>query len=391
MAAAFRRTGRAMKRTVYISAAVAVLAALGVAWFLDNFERVETQVWVGPSAAARSNPYLAAMRFLERLGLAARLEEQPARLQAAPTRTTVILPAARPWLGEARAQEWLRAVENGGHLIVEPEPVRSRDPLLDALSIARRNVKPAAGTFDVEWPGAQPHLQIAVAGSQVLELGRAPADLVVADAHGVRLASMRRGAGRVSVMTGLQRFDNGHIGSHDHAELLRRLAALEPAGEVLIVRAAGAPPLWDWLVAHALPVLIAGSILIVLGLWRTLPRFGPVVPAAAPPRRQLLEHLRAAGRFAWKHGSRGSLLGSAREQVERHIALAAPRLAHLPPQRRYGELAAQLESDAGTLAYAFQATPRNAREMVQITATLASIHAGLRGARARTVRARKRR
>ncbi len=380
-----------MKRTVYLAAAVAALAALGALWFLDNFERVEAQVWVGPSAAARSNPYLAALRFVERLGFTARLEEQPARLQAVPSRTTFIVPAARPWLGEARAQEWLRAVENGGHLIVEPEPAGNRDPLLDALRIARRSVKPAAGIFEVKWPGRQARLQIAVAGSQVLELGRAPADIIVADAHGVRLASMRRGAGRISVMTGLQRFDNRHIGSHDHAELLRRLLALEPAGEVLIVRAAGAPPLWDWLVAHALPVLVAGSILLVLGLWRTLPRFGPVVPAAAPPRRQLLEHLRAAGRFAWKHGTRGRLLAAAREQVERHIALAAPRLVHLPPQRRYGELAAQLGNDPGTLAHAFQATPRNAREMVQITATLASIHAGLRGARARTVRARKRR
>ena len=381
-----------MKRTLYLSLGLAALALLGTLWFLSNFVQVETQVWVGPSAAARSNPYLAAMRFAQRLGFQARLEEEPARLQAAPSGRTIVLPARRAWLGEARAQAWLRAIESGGHLIVEAEPARSRDPLLDRLGIARRDTEPApASRFEAEWPGSQAPLRIATAGNQVLELGRAPADIVVADARGVRLASMRHGAGRVTAMTGLQRFDNRHIGADDHAELLRRLLALGPAGEVLVVRVAEAPPLWDWLLAHALPLLIAGTLMIALGLWRTLPRFGPVMAAPEPARRELLEHLRAAGRFAWKHAGRASLLAAAREQVERHIAQAAPRLAHLPAQRRYAELAAQLGSDAGTLAHAFQATARNAREMVQITATLASIHAGLRGVRARTVRARQRR
>jgi hypothetical protein len=84
------------------------------------------------------------------------------------------------------------------------------------------------------------------------------------------------------------------------------------------------------------------------------------------------------------------LLSAAREQLERHIALAAPRLAHLPPPQRYVELSAQLGTHAETVAAAFQATPRNTRELVHITATLASIHAELRGARRHSHPQRKR-
>ena len=380
-----------MKRWIYGSLAAATLAALGTVWFLDKFERVETQVWVGPSAAARANPYLAAMRFAERLGLRARVEEQPARLQSLPARTAVVLPAARAWLSAARAQTLLRDAEQGAHLIVEPEPARSRDPLLDALGIARRTVKPATGTLRLAWPDDARGMQVEAGGTQALDLARVQADIALADAQGVRFASLRHGAGRISVLTGLHRLDNGHIGRHDHAELLRRLLALERSESLLVVRAAAAPPLWEWLTEHARGVMIAAAALIALALWRVLPRFGRLLPEPHPARRELLEHLRAAGRFRWQHGTRARLLAPARELVERHIAQAAPRLAHLPRERRYAELASQLGADAGAIAHACQATPRTAREMVQMTATLASIHAGLRGLRPRATRARKRR
>jgi hypothetical protein len=136
--------------------------------------------------------------------------------------------------------------------------------------------------------------------------------------------------------------------------------------------------------------MIAAAILLALALWRILPRFGPILPRPEPARRQLLEHLRAAGRFRWSRGAREQLLTAAREQLERHIAIAAPRLAHLPPSRRYSELSAQLGTDPETVAGAFQSVPRNVRELVHITATLASIHAGLRGARQRSRPQRKR-
>jgi hypothetical protein len=187
----------------------------------------------------------------------------------------------------------------------------------------------------------------------------------------------------------MQRFDNWHIGSHDHAELLRRTLALAPGDRLLVVRAGGLP-LWGWLVEHGSQVMIAAAILLALALWRILPRFGPILPSPEPARRQLLEHLRAAGRFRWARGAREELLSAARDQLQRHIALAAPRLAHLPPSSRYSELSAQLGTDPETVAVAFQAAPRNVRELVHITATLASIHAGLRGVRRRARPQRKR-
>jgi hypothetical protein len=389
MAAAFQRGIGGVKRPALVILGVAALAALGWWWFVTHFERVEIKVPVGASAAARANPYLAAMRFAERLGWQASLEEQPARMRQTPGRTSVLLPAGRAWLTPARAQELLQAAERGAHMIVEPESERQRDPLLAALEIGRHSAKPTRGYFDAEFPGADARLRLDTLDNQVIDPGRAAVDIAIADAQGPRIVSLRRGSGRVTVMTGMRRFDNRHIGNHDHAELLRRVLGLTAVDRLLVVRAGG-PPLWPWLVEHAAHAMIAAAMLLALALWRIAPRFGPIVPAPERARRQLLEHLRAAGRFRWSRGARQELLSAAREQLQRHIASAAPRLAHLPPPQRYLELSAQLGTNAETVARAFQAAPRNARDLVQITTTLASIHAGLRGARPRAQPRRKR-
>ena len=326
MAAAFLRGGCGVKRPALIVIGVAALAALGWWWFVTHYEQVEIKVPIGTSATSRANPYLAAMRFAERLGWQASLEEQPARMRQTPGRTSILLPAGRAWLTPARAQELLQGAERGAHLIVEPERVRQRDPLLDALQIGRRTAKPTRGYFDAEFPGADAPLRLGALDNQLIDPGRTAVDVSIADAQGSRIVSLRRGSGRVTLVTGMRRFDNRHIGDHDHAELLRRVLGLTPVERLLVVRAGG-PPLWSWLVEHASHVMIAAAMLLALGLWRIAPRFGPIAPSPERARRQLLEHLRAAGRFRWSRGARPQLLSAAREQLERHIALAAPRLA----------------------------------------------------------------
>lgn len=390
MAAALQRRRRSLKRPVLAAVALIALAALGWWWFVTNYEQVAIRIPIGASAAARANPYLAAMRFAERLGWQAHLEEQPARLRHIPVRSTILLPAGRAWLTPARAQSLLHAVAGGAHLIVAPEPERQRDPLLQELRIGRRTATPSRADFDAVLPGSDAPLRLSARGNLVIDPGRATVDFSIADAQGPRIVSLRRGGGRVTVMTGMERFDNRHIGNHEHAELLRRMLLLTPTDRLLVLIATPGAPLWRWLGERASQLLVAGAMVLALALWRIVPRFGPVAPAPEPARRQLLEHLRAAGRLRWSRGARQTMLIAARDQLERHIAAAAPRLAHLPPAQRYAELSAQLGTDAATVTGAFQSPAHSARELVRATATLASIHARLRGARRRSHPQRKR-
>ena len=369
-----------MKRVIYTAVLVLGLATLAAIWFFNTYEQVDNDVWMGPSPAARANPYLAALRFMGRMGFAAHTIERPSDLDQLPAGATLILPARRAMVTPERAQTLLRWAHSGGHLIIEPEPGKSRDLLLDALDIGRAQTqtrKPAA-TMTIETEDANRQLQVSSGSFDTLELRRAAADLVVADAGGVRIASLRHGAGRISVITGFRRFTNRAIGMHDNAELLWRILTLAPSNpKVLLLRAPQTSPLLQWLLAHALEVIITSLVLLTLWIGRVAPRFGPLRPALEPERRQLLEHIRACGRYRWANAGSASLLEAAREICHNRIARMRPRLALLANDQRYRSLANELAVSERDIAYAFEETPHGARDFVHAVATLASIHSHL--------------
>ena len=121
---------------LYIGIAVALVLASGI-WFALSFERVNEREYVGLQGEARRNPYLAAGRMLERMGVRVVFEREriePARL---PQHAVLLLPRERFALGGEGLQALLRWVENGGHLIVEAEPPKNPDPLLALLRVER--------------------------------------------------------------------------------------------------------------------------------------------------------------------------------------------------------------------------------------------------------------
>jgi hypothetical protein len=156
-----------------------------------------------------------------------------------------------------------------------------------------------------------------------------------------------------------------------------RMLLAPSTSQVLLLRAPQAPPILEWLMTHALEVIIASLALLSLWLWRVAPRFGPLRPAIEPERRQLLEHIRACGRYRWANGARASLLNAAREICHKRICRLRPRLALLASEQRYRGLADELAMSADELAYTFEGTPHSARDFVHAITTLASIHSHL--------------
>lgn len=283
-------------------------------------------------------------------------------------------------------------MQNGGHAIVEPEPARSQDLLLDKYGIARRDAQrsPADPTVQVDLPGAAAPIVVSRVAGPVLVPKRIQPDTLASDPEAPWLVSFAIGAGRLTAISGMRRFHNRSIGTHDNAELMRQVVALSPAaGHLLIVRLPGSLPLWDWLREHALPSLSAAAVLLLLWLARVTPRFGPIQRADAPRRRQLLEHIHAVGRFRWARSGRLALLDAARTVCHRQIAALLPRLAQLPDERRYLELATQIGVAESSIATAFRGQPHTTRDFVHMVATLASIHARIGSRRSPAIAQRR--
>ena len=317
---------------------IAALAALAVVWFFSSYERVPAKEWVGPTGEARRNPFLAAERFVQRMGLASRQLRALPELDRLPAGAALLLPNQRQAIDPRRIRELVSWAEAGGHLIAEAELPGVPDPLFERLSVQRRPGARLPKPLAVEMPGAG-RLQISLHDATALQLPAEPLLVRAGIRESVKLAAFQRGKGVVTVATSLQFARNNLIGEHDNAKFLWELVGLTPAAELHVYLRPERLSLWGFLKEHAAPVLAAGAVLAALWLWYVGPRFGPVAPDAPPGRRRLLDHLRASGRYYWNQGLRSRLVVAARDAALRRIAHAQPDFAAASEAERVSRLA----------------------------------------------------
>ncbi len=71
---------------------------------------------------------------------------------------------------------------------------------------------------------------------------------------------------------------------------------------------------------HGSPVIVLAGLALLLALWRNGTRMGPVIPAALPLRRSLVEQIRGTGQFAYRYGG-GAALHAAIVRAARTAAM----------------------------------------------------------------------
>jgi hypothetical protein len=365
-----------VSRAAQIGIIVAALAGLGFVWFLNNFDYVAERTYVGPQGEARRNRFLAAERLLARMGMTVRHVKTIPELRELPPNGTLLLPDRREAITPDARARLLKWVEDGGHLVVEDENHRVADPILDALEVARTEVKRAEPVrpeakaptqrplVQARLPHAPGKMRVDMHAQQTLE---APfATVRVESRNATHLVHFPRGQGRVTVLNDLDFLRNRSIGRHDHAEFLWQIVRFQPqTAAVFVFDNPQKLSLWSWLTANAWAVLAGGAALLAVWLWRLASRFGPVAPDPEPGRRRLLDHLRASGRFQWARGGAPALVEAAREAALRRVSRAHPDFASLGPAEQASRLVALfgVRPDEARLVVA-PPHPRTAGELV---------------------------
>jgi hypothetical protein len=95
----------------------------------------------------------------------------------------------------------------------------------------------------------------------------------------------------------------------------------------------------SWLGHHAWMVLISLGALVALLFWKAGQRFGPLLPAPDPARRNLLEHVDASGRLLWQEGAGDRLVKATRAALLSRIEHTHPAWALLPLPQLHVQLA----------------------------------------------------
>jgi hypothetical protein len=380
-------------------ARLALLAALLAGLFFACFERSSEPVYTGLRGEAARNPYLAAETLLDALGLPVTRVARIAELDALPpVDATLILTGQRVRLSAERSAQLVDWVARGGHLVVQiwtlwDDPKRAPDPILDPLGVRQYQrptssraegeasgaegedaAEPPAGEASAateagmnevaEWisePGAQP-LRLRFDPRYSLELEEHTASWRVADRAGTHGLSVPHGAGHITVWTDDRFLTNEAIDELDHAAATYRLVRLfGHGGATWIVRGNGEPPdLWARFWREAWPLAVALGALLGFHVWTHAPRFGPVQPDPPLERRELMEHVEAAGQFLARHRGAHSLVGAVRAALFRKLQTRHPQWTRLAPAAQAERVAEWTGIPLAEVASALAAEPARA-------------------------------
>lgn len=360
-----------------------VLAAFGVVigvlawWFTQHYGFTKERVRVGYSGEARANPYFAARLLLERLGMRVQEKAQLGKAGALPEGGTVLLAAWRSELDPPAAHALLEWVKRGGHLVVGVEDELDRDALLAAVRVRAHWPRDEEGQRRQQ---SRPE-RVALPDGRTLAANLEPSPILVpADPAGIwrhdsrdgaRILVIGWGSGRITLLSTLRPFGNPGIGQLDHAELLWYVVGHAKSRDLLLVRHLETASLPRWLLEHAPLALAALGVLLVLWLWRVVPRFGPLRPGAVPDRRSVLEHIRAVGGFYADQHQLAPLLEVLRADCLERFGHAAPLAAGLDGAARLREASRLTRINPRELLQAFTGSAATRHDFSSTVRTLA--------------------
>jgi hypothetical protein len=369
--------------TVRIVVLGALLGAAG-SFFATSCEKRTLELPTGYHGEAARNNYLAAQRLLERMGMPARSFADPSALgKLPPTKGTIVIPTRRHTLGARTSQRLLDWVEQGGNLVVVTwslwdDTRREEDPILDPLGVhqfmnddddageekpepdAKPNA-PVVGTFD--FPDRDTPLEARFDPRFYFELDASAEHnvlLEMGDENGTHLLTLRHGKGLVTALTDDYFLANATIDELDHAELVYRVTRLGGhRGPVWFVYGDSFPSPLGLVLRYGWMVLAAALVWLVLWLWSASRRFGPIAPDPAPARRELMEHVRAAGRLQWRRGGAAALFAATREALFARARARHPAFESLTPAEQAAHLATRsgLAPERIAEALAFRSSP----------------------------------
>ena len=355
---------------------VGALVALGVAWFLHTYEKVEKDLYLPPKGEAAYNPLYALKKTLQADGVTVasrqRLDLQAQELAA---RDTLLILNDPRTLTPVESRHLLAWVAEGGHLLVRtPVPGRLDEdmqvPLFKTLGVRTLDMDSDCEPLQVE---AEEH-HVEFCRGRRFTFDQVEPLLSWGDlGKGYVYARLGHGEGRVDVLADFDFLTSagerqrsiflpetdkpvGGLRDGPHRALARQvLAPNYGKGTMHLVYAAQMPSLWRSVVQQGW--LVWAPLLLALLAWLSAraQRFGPWLPSPLGERRSLLEHVRASGEHLSRYNKRVLLYAAVRNAFLARLRRRDPVCAALSGEAQVSALAERLGLSADSIRTALQA------------------------------------
>lgn len=360
-------------------------------YVLSKTTRYEETVEHGPAPEARSNPYLAAERFLINQGRVVTHAEHLGELADNPPNHQVLLMLDdRTNMTPDQTEALLQWVEAGGHLVVVAERIwdekagSSGDLLLDALNLQQYETPGSPDDTANRAPRTEPPALTRL----FLENEEAPAyiafdtDYHLYDAgssafawansdRATHMLQLRRGSGLITALTDSWIWQNEHIGRHDHAWLLWYLTQDR---DVTLTYRTDHEGLVQRLLRYFPEALTALLLMVLITLWHVGQRQGPLIEATPQGRRQLREHLRGSADFLYRRAGQGHLLNRLQHDIHRQAQRRYPGFESLGHAEQCQVLATLSQTSSETVAEAMRPAPKRTLGAAVFTRQVACLH-----------------
>ncbi|MBT8036012.1 MAG: DUF4350 domain-containing protein [Verrucomicrobiae bacterium] len=322
---------------------------------------------VGYKGEARSNPFLAAQRMLQKQGKDVVVKDGVGGFE---TETSTLLMPRSSINSVGRAKRLMEWVDQGGHLVMmleggvgrgndfrkdvvtgEASQVESSGLLycLETMGVdwvewsIPRDKSAASPMSDDDWEAMDESDRVLLGseetefsmGGRGMEIHHWAArgltfDVTYEGDYGSgekgdnqhRYLSLLYGGGRVTILSDARPLRNRYIGYADHARLLTTLVDHSRPGTIIFSRGQGDgffSLVWRYFWMAVLGLLA----MVVFWLWKNLPRFGPAQDLPDGGSREFSDQVRGVGRFLWRHQRDDSMLAAMRGAISRRLSLSA--------------------------------------------------------------------
>jgi len=348
----------------------ALVASIGIMWFLNNFERKETEIRIHQSPEARHNPLFAATLFLQELGIEAESHRgRDLLVNLPPAGEALFIYRQSGVLSPTQLDNLYDWIDSGGHLIISPKEVLSAekneagdDDLVSRMGVTLRysNEKSNCGceskkasaenenetklsentllepepqeenadlnapdsdetefdytdTISTELDGVK--LDIDFSNYTHLEEGwQDPAfSLISSEQDGAYLLQYTYGSGKVTVLTESSIFDNDEIEDTGHSYLLGWL--VKDNHKVWLLYSNDVVGIYTLLYQNLPRFLFSFAGLVVFFIWMFQYRVGALHGYKEVGRRNVLAHIDGIGSFNWRLDQGATMLARTREPV----------------------------------------------------------------------------
>ncbi|HEY6922011.1 MAG TPA: hypothetical protein VI653_00985 [Steroidobacteraceae bacterium] len=374
-----------MSRQLLINGLSAIVVIALVWWIASNTYWEEYDSNTGLQGEALTNRFYAAQRLAGLLGANAKLRHE---LLTTPQTNAVIVLGYWNWSvvpeRRARLERWVR---DGGRLVVGWQPLLDEE--FNSWSGVKRstvavdsNTKPPScppGTgcpardIPVVQEPNKPDTRLAICDLPQLTYLNTRRELSwrLNDTH-FRPQVMRIPIGKGSVtIVNAEAFTGDALTCGDNSLLFVQTAQLHAGDPVEFLTEEDGSSLLQLIWTYGAPIVMLVAVWIVLWLWRSGARFGPLMAVPDPARRSLAEQILGTGRFTLRFGAGSALHAAAVRAFNETAARRVPHFEQLSGEARIEALSPAAGLSASELSVALdRAVARNPHELRKAITTL---------------------